>query len=159
MRPESNWSGSTAREAPSKGIAMNLQLPRVTEVLVGAGLIDTTFMTEAGRERGTAVHLACQYLDENDLDMDSVDPALVGYLDAYRDFRQQVAMDGSWIEMPQQDPKGLYRGTPDRILVDRPRCIYDLKSGAPQPSTALQLAAYVHMMPDEYSYGRYAVYL
>lgn len=138
---------------------MGTNLPRVTEILKSTGLIDTTFFTEAGRERGTAVHLACQYLDENDLDLDSLDPALWGYVDAYRDFRQQVAMDGAWIEMPQTDPRGLYRGTPDRVLVARPRAIWDIKTGPPMRWHALQLSAYVNMLEDPYGYGRFGVYL
>jgi len=136
-------------------------LPRVTEILVGAGLINTAFMTEAGRERGRAVHLACQYLDENDLDSASIDPAIAGYVEAYRGFRREQvqAQDAMWIECPQQDSRGLYRGTPDRILVARPRAIWDLKSGAYEAWHPIQLAAYVNMMDDPFAYRRIGIYL
>ena len=38
-------------------------LPSVTEILRSVGLIDATWYTEEARQRGTAVHLACEYWD------------------------------------------------------------------------------------------------
>ena len=136
-------------------------LPRVTEVLKGAGLIDTQWFTEEGAARGTAVHTACQYLDEGDLDLTTLDPRIEGYVRAYDAWRRDsgVIVGADWIECPQQDPRGLYRGTPDRILTTRPRKLIDLKTGSYQAWVALQLAAYVNMLPDPYSYSRYALYL
>ncbi len=134
-------------------------LPRVTQILRDVGLIDTSFMTDAGRERGTAVHQCCEFWDQNDLDMDSVDPAIIGYLDSYREFRLQQPMQGAWIELPMQDKAGLYRGTSDRVLVDRPRAVFDIKTGPYQAWHCLQLSAYVNMLPDPYSYNRIGVYL
>lgn len=137
-----------------------MELPRVTEILKEAGLIDTTWMTEHGRERGTAVHLACQYYDEGTLDYGSITPEIEGYLRAYDAWKQAAGVEGfEWIECPQQDPRGLYRGTPDRILSTRPRVIWDLKSGGYLPCVSLQLAAYVNMMKDPWSYDRNALYL
>ena len=134
-------------------------LPRVTEILKSAGLIDTAFMTEDGRERGSMVHLACQYMDEGDLDPESVDETLAGYLEAYRDFRQQQGDKAMWIELPLQDPKGLYRGTTDRVLTDRPRALYEIKTSVSCPWARYQTAAYVAMLPDPFSYSRYGVFL
>lgn len=136
------------------------QLPRVTKILADAGLVDTTWFTAEGCERGQMVHLACQYLDEGDLDEDSLDPALMGYVEAYKSFRaQQGACEWEWIECPRQDPMGLYRGTPDRIVIVRPRSLWDLKGGAPLRWHAIQTAAYVNMLPDPYSYRRFGLYL
>lgn len=139
---------------------VNHNLPRVTGILKDAGLIDTSWFTEAGSNRGTAVHLACQYLDEGDLDVSSLDPQLEGYVLAYDQWRQDSGFKGAeWIECPQQDPRGLYRGTPDRILTTRPRCVWDIKTGAYQRWVSLQLAAYVNCLEDPYSYDRRALYL
>lgn len=137
-----------------------LELPRVTEVLASAGLIDTQWLTDYGRDRGSAVHKTCQYLDEDDLDEKSIDPAIAGYVDAYRRFRKDSPVKSwQWVECPQTDPLRLYRGTPDRIADVRPKALYDIKTGCPIPATALQLAAYVNMLPDPYSYRRFGLYL
>jgi hypothetical protein len=137
-----------------------LELPRVTDILKDAGLIDTTWLTEHGRDRGSAIHLGCQFYDEHDLDEGSIDPNIVGYVEAYKKFRAESPVaEWHWIECPHQDPLGLYQGTPDRIVDVRPKAIYDVKTGCPVPATALQLAAYVNMLPDPYSYRRFAVYL
>lgn len=136
------------------------QLPRVTEILKAAGLIDTQWLTDAGRDRGTYVHQACQFYDEGDLDESTLDPAIAGYVLAYKVFRDDSPIgDWDWVECPMHDPLGLYRGTEDRIVERRPRQLWDIKTGCQVPSTALQLAAYVNMLDDPYSYRRFAVYL
>lgn len=139
---------------------VNTDLPRVTWILQEAGLIDTTWYTEEACNRGTLVHLACQYLDEEALDWDTVDPSIEGYVRAYGKWRHDSGNRAAqWIECPMQDPKGLYRGTADRILADRPRAILDVKTGPRQKWIALQLAAYVNMMDDPYSYRRFSLHL
>ena len=130
----------------------------VTEVLRLAGLIDTAWYTDAGRDRGTAVHLACQFLDEGDLDEGSVDPEISGYLDGYRKFKSDRGVAPEWIETPLFKAN-LYAGTPDRVFVTRPRSLWDLKTGAPQGWHALQAAAYVHLLDDPCSYSRFGLYL
>lgn len=135
-------------------------LPRVTGILKDAGLIDTTWFTAGACERGSAVHLACQYLDEGDLDISSLDPQLEGYVRAYCAWKHDSNITGiQWIEMPMQDPLGMYRGTPDRVLITRPRMLADLKTGQYHPSHKWQTAAYVNCLQDPYSYSRIGVYL
>jgi len=139
---------------------VNTNLPRVTEVLKDAGIVDTRWFTQAVRDRGTAVHAACHYHDEGDLDEASVDPVIAPYLEAYCKFQaDHGAVQWEWIECPQQDPLGRYRGTPDRILQARPRQLWDIKSGCHFPWHAIQTAAYVNMLPDPYSYRRFGLYL
>jgi hypothetical protein len=48
-------------------------LPSVTTILKSVGLIDASFYTIEGRERGSAVHLACEYFDQGDLDEDTLE--------------------------------------------------------------------------------------
>jgi hypothetical protein len=137
-----------------------MRLPHVTDILKEAGIVDAIWYTAGGASRGSMVHLACQLLDEGDLDLDTLDPRIEGYVRAYAAFRQETGLVGAtWIECPMQDPQGLYCGTADRILTARPRKVIDLKTGGYAAWVALQLAAYTNMLPDPYSYDRVAVYL
>jgi hypothetical protein len=47
---------------------------------------------------GTAVHLACQYLDEGDLDLESVDQGILGYVVGYQKFREEYQVVYDLIE-------------------------------------------------------------
>jgi hypothetical protein len=137
----------------------NPDLPSVTEILKDAGLIDGTWWHPEALLRGQYVHEICEYFDEGKLDWDSVDPRLSGYLEAYIDFRRETPMQGAWVEISRRSKDWLYAGTPDRVIVDRPRAIYDLKTGQPERWHGLQLAAYVQMLDDPYSYRRFGLYL
>lgn len=134
-------------------------LPGVTSILKAVGIIDTAFYSDEGRDRGTAVHLACEYFDQGDLDESSIDPQIAGYLDAYKRFRSLTEWQFEWIEMPIRDRAGKYAGTPDRGLSARPRKLIDIKTGAYQPWHAIQAAAYVNCLEDPFSYSRYGLYL
>ncbi len=63
--------------------------PSVTQVLKDAGLIDTHWYTEEARLRGKAVHAACQFFDEDDLDWESVLPPYQGYIQGWARFKQE----------------------------------------------------------------------
>jgi hypothetical protein len=134
-------------------------LPSVTEILRSAGLIDPTWYTDEARQRGTAVHSACEFYDQNDLDLDSLDPQIAGYVKAYIRFREMQDASPEWIEIPLSDKTESYAGTPDRVFITRPRSLVDLKSGSFHPSHKFQLAAYVNMLDDPFSYSRFGLYL
>lgn len=153
MKPELHTPDFDAEKHEYDGGA----LPSVTQVLADAGLIDTTWYREGGAQRGKAVHLACQYLDEGDLDEATVDPAIIGYLEAYKRFKKECSIKPEWIEIPLGN--GLYAGTPDRVMKTRPRVIWDLKTSTLQPFHKWQLAAYVHLLEDPFSYSRCGLYL
>jgi hypothetical protein len=134
----------------------------VTTVLEAAGLIDTSHYTEEAKDRGSKIHLACEYFDQNDLNLANIDDRIRGYVQAYIKFRNEhgAATEGSeWIEIPMADKTGSYAGTPDRVLVKRPRAVWDLKTGSFQPWHPIQLAAYVNMLDDPFSYDRVGLYL
>jgi len=61
--------------------------PSMTQVLRDSGLIRfdgvPAFILEAARARGTAVHSACHFANEDDLDLDSLNDAHRGYLDGW----------------------------------------------------------------------------
>jgi len=130
--------------------------PRVTRILRGAGLVDTRWFTPESRERGRAVHLACQYLDDGDLDRASVTEEIRPYLAAYEGFCEDIIWR-QWaaIESPVKHSVLRYRGTPDRV--SDAGAVYEIKTGAPAPWHALQLAAYAACLSGHVE--RWAVYL
>lgn len=67
-------------------------------------------------EKGHAVHAATEYFDKGTLDLDTVDPQIVGYLDAYRAFRRDLPLDILGIEVRLRHPRYGYSGTIDRIV-------------------------------------------
>lgn len=138
-------------------------LVSVTQVLERAGLVDAAWFTEESRRRGTAVHAATHYLDEGDLDIESVDPAIEGYVLAYERFKREARFRPDIIEVPAYQSRWLYAGTPDRIVLGGgeviPRCVLDLKTGAPEPWHALQLAAYANLQPEPFRFARLSLYL
>lgn len=134
--------------------------PRVTDILKEAGLIDTTWFTDHAREKGTAVHLACQYDDEGTLDEASLDSEVRPYLESYRLYKQQAHTKGfGWNEQPLIHRINLYRGTPDRVVFGSYPEVWDLKSGTPLPWHPIQLAAYANLTVNPYSCRRFGLYL
>jgi hypothetical protein len=140
------------------------ELPSVTTIL------DVAFPWEGPaddfyRNRGTAVHLACELDDLGDLDEATLDPTLRPYLEAWRAFRKRTGFvpDPDGIERRLYHPgKGIeYAGTIDRIglLPSGRRIIIDIKTGSRYPWHRLQLAAYVNLVsyqdsnPGDYQRG------
>ncbi len=122
-------------------------IPSVTQVLEAAGISDFSgvpadILTRA-QSRGTAVHQAAWYDDQADLDESTLDPAIRGYLEAWRRFRADNHVAVKLIEERIYCPMG-YAGTFDR-LVDMPKfgeAMLDLKTGEETASWPIQLAAY-----------------
>lgn len=105
-------------------------------------------------DRGTALHLATEFYDENDLDPESVDPFVKPHLDAYVEWYRKhkptylATEEKVWGEVDGM----LYCGTVDRVM-QHPRghhVVVDLKSGAPRSEHGLQLAAYKHAVMQRY---------
>lgn len=139
----------------------NRVLPSVTEILKGSGIVNDRWWTEAGKWRGSQVHLACWYDDQNDLDEENLDPALTGYVEAYRKFRSETGFVATEIETPVYNDLLGYAGTPDRIgkLNGGCLCVPDLKSGSPSRVTRYQTVAYVACLPSPRKYVRMEVRL
>lgn len=130
----------------------------VTQVLNVCGLIDDTWYTEEGGQRGQAIHLATQLYDEDDLDWESVSPEISGYLDAYRKFRQEVSFEPDLIEHPLYSPTYRYAGTPDRTgIMNGENVIFEIKSGQTAKWHRLQTAGYALLLGN--GYKRYGLYL
>lgn len=110
-------------------------LDSVTGVLKRAGFTyynsDPWYM-----ERGRAVHRATHLIDLDDLDWDTVDPRILGYLHGYVKFKAESGMTFEHIEEPMYHPIYDYCGTPDRWNNDE---VYDIKTGE---ESELQLGGY-----------------
>jgi hypothetical protein len=117
-------------------------LPHVTDILKDAGLIDTTFFTEWSRDRGKAVHLACELSDKGMLNETDLDPAVAPRLEMYRKFLKEVKPEILGIEEYVEYPKA-YCGTLDRrMVINGFPGVLDIKNGNPAPWHALQVMLY-----------------
>ena len=135
------------------------RVPGVTDVIKGAGLIDTTFFTGQHRDRGIRVHLATQDIDKNLCNIavdipDNIDP----YKDAYKQFLADVNPKWQHSEYIVYNRQYNYAGIADRIgEMFGEDVIVDIKSGIKDRSHGVQLAAY------ERAWGkpvkRYGLYL
>ena len=140
-------------------------LPSTTEILANLGFINKGSYEcrrwpcshpdhpNEARNRGTRVHTWTHYLDENDLDWASVDPAEEGYVWAWMQFKKDCGFKVQIIEVPWCNPDHGVAGCLDRagILVSGSvtgPAIVDIKTGGPQDWWALQLASYDWMVPE-----------
>jgi hypothetical protein len=99
---------------------------------------------------GTAVHLACELWDKGVLDEEALDPALVPYLEGWKRFCTDHAVEWTLIEAKVYHPTMRYAGTLDRYgKVMGKAAVVDIKTSAElYPSVGPQLAAYKNAIPD-----------
>lgn len=123
-----------------------INVPGVTSVL--APLIDYSkvdpVLLERARLLGQAVHKTTELYDQDELDVDSLDPQLVPYLDAWIRFRKEVDFQPLGIEQRVYHPTYRYAGTLDRTgLVRGNMAVLDIKKMLVLgPVIGVQLAAY-----------------
>lgn len=101
---------------------------------------------KAAQERGTAVHLICQYWDEGDLDETTIHPSLRGYFNAWLKFMDE--MNPRWTEIEKRAHHSLgFAGTWDRAgLIKGEDWIVDIKTSvASHPVWGIQTAAYCQL--------------
>jgi hypothetical protein len=125
-------------------------VPSVTQVLALAGIDDVSGIPLHNLERaaavGTAVHQACEFLDQDELDIESVGPLIVGYVLAYQRFKEEheffpltieqrgIAESGALAYGYCLDRTGIIEGTP---------VLLDIKTASKRsPAWAIQTAAY-----------------
>lgn len=118
-------------------------IPSVTQVLECVGLLDTQWFTDYHRWRGSAVHMACHYLDEGALDWNTVQSEYSGHVAAYSQFKKDTGFEPEMIEKPLYCPTWRFAGTPDRVgLLNGRRAVIDLKNVSSAPAYQLQTAGY-----------------
>jgi hypothetical protein len=86
---------------------------QVTDLLTDYAAIPRATM-EAAADRGTAVHLATQLWDDDDLDMDSLPDAVTPYVEAWAKFRRETGFVPAHIEYRVFSKTYRYAGTLDR---------------------------------------------
>lgn len=122
---------------------------RVTELLEILGFTDKRFFTEEAALRGTYVHEATALLDKGDLDLEKLDPSLVGYVRAWETFKAEKKPEILKIEHRIEIPESNISGTLDRLIrMDGKEFLVDLKTGGPEPWHRWQVALYslLHQM-------------
>jgi hypothetical protein len=128
-------------------------VPGVTTVLRGlhsmAGV--PIEILEAAQQRGTDVHAACEFLDQDDLDEDSLTDQTRGYVSGYRRFLADCEPNYSGIEERVYHTVLGFAGTLDRrgeltYQGARTQAVIDIKTSAQAYPIAWepQLAAYAH---------------
>ncbi len=137
--------------------------PSVTQVLSGVGLIDDRWYTDEARARGSAVHAACHYLDEGDLDWSSVAAEIRPYLSGWEKFKADTGVELLSLEQPVYNSLLGFAGTLDRKAILQgleKEWILDIKTGGPEDWHRLQLAAYAGCQDKHIvSYQRATVHL
>lgn len=145
------------------------ELPGVTRTLERAGLIDFSMVPhdvlENARVRGTRIHQALHYLDDGDLDADTVEESDHPYLMAWARAKRDLDIEILVVEQMIWSPVHRYAGRFDRIVTlkrkdgGRDKALLDFKTGQVLPAHKLQLAAYVGPLPDPRTYRRIALEL
>ena len=126
-------------------------VPSVTQVLTLAGLDELARVPKRFLVRpaaiGTAVHLATHFLDDDDLELEALDPAIVGYVLGWQRFKLEHEFVPLIIERRgvSISPDGPAFGfCLDRIgMLDGQEVLVDIKTGSKKyPSWAIQTAGY-----------------
>jgi hypothetical protein len=123
-------------------------VPSVTQVLTLAGISDVSgvplHILERAAAIGTAVHQATELLEQDDLDMESLDPSTVGYVKAYQLFKEVTGFKAEMVEYRTvAECSGFKYGMcVDRVgTIEGKEYVLDIKtSSRPQPSWAIQTA-------------------
>lgn len=144
--------------------------PHVTGMLARCGY-DYTWCSDAGRERGRAVHRLAADIDLGALDITDVDigseyrPYLNAYVAAIAHLRQHEALDIQAIEQAMMHPTWLYGTTIDRVVTLRGRQgVIEIKTGAEEAAHPIQTALQCEILACQtgipaWGLGRWALYL
>ena len=143
----------------------SVQVPSISELLERTGHVDSTFMTQEGRDRGTAVHELCAAHDLDALDLETCNSPYRGYLLAYVKALSIIRPVIFAVELPAVHPQYRFGGRPDRdVSIGGVRSVMEIKSGAPERSHSLQTALQALLvstqigLPPE-ALGRFSLYL
>ncbi len=136
-------------------------VPSVTQVLREAGLIDTRWYTEEGRDRGAYIHLITELSDQGILLERQVDEEYRGYLAAWRKFLRDTGAKVVENECRVWHTTLGYAGQMDRLVIWNKRdWIIDIKGGGVSKWECIQTAGYAGARPaDRPPPQRFAVHL
>ena len=129
-----------------------VRVPSVTQILAPLCSFEgiPREVLEAKRDLGQRVHSATQFLDEDDLDEESVESDVRGYLAAYRKFLLDTGAAVDLNEQRVADPILMVAGTLDRVFrLNGVRVLTDLKTSIVLPqAVGAQTAAYLRLLGD-----------
>lgn len=124
----------------------NIRVPNVTTIMTP--VVDYSMVREEVLARksaiGRAVHTACEYYDQDDLDWDSLPDEIIPYVEAWAEFSEKSNIKVEYVEQRVFHSRLRYAGTLDVIgnvngeswLIDRKTtCVLS-------PSVGIQTAAY-----------------
>lgn len=136
-----------------------VEIPGVTTILKTAGLADHAYGFGDAQLRGLHVHQACELLDLNDLDWNSVYRGWLGYVKSYARFKDDQGFLPELIEHQTYHPAFRFAGTMDRrgllpaLLGDR-RAELDLKTGVEEDWHRWQTGGYKILGQSAWSQDR-----
>ncbi len=124
-------------------------VPGMSEITTALGIVDRSYFTEYGRERGSAVHQALEYHMTGGVDWSSVEERIKGYVESAILFLADAKVKpgpGTHVERPLFHPLLRCAGTPDLVCeaFGEP-CVPDWKSGGIGPAAGLVTAGYESM--------------
>ncbi len=125
-----------------------VSLPSVTTVLKAEGFYNPQMFAEGAADRGTLVHLITQQVDEGTKELkDFYLNPLYGYLLAWAGFITDTGAEILDCEIIVGGTDQGCAGTVDRLaLIRGQEYVLDIKSGAPMPWHAIQLAGYKFLL-------------
>ncbi len=119
------------------------KLSGVTTMLQNCGIINNRFYTEAGAENGKRRHYLCELYDKDNLNWETIGEADYPYLEGWTKAREEMKIEIQGIEVGAYHPLLFYAGRVDRlVLIDGKPYIIDIKTGAINKATELQLILY-----------------
>ena len=124
-------------------------LPSVTGILKGCGIIDDAFYTDNGATNGKRRHKMTEYYDQDILDFSSVDDADLPFLEAYVHARKGLNFEVLQTEFKMYHSIYRYAGTIDRLVyMNDETWVFDLKTGAKAAWNKFQLILYGLLAED-----------
>lgn len=118
-------------------------LPRVTDILRDAGLVDTSFFSDYHRDRGTAVHAACVLLSEGELAWETVADACHARVMGFNKFLEEMKPEVIAAEEEVVNEELGYVGHLDfRMNINGKSWVIDVKPPSQYPWQRIQLMLY-----------------
>ena len=117
-------------------------IPGISFVLENTGFIDKSWFKPEHAERGHAVHAACQFLIEGNLDWSTVHPDILPRVKAFEQFLCGTRPRLLLAEEPLYSKAWMFGGTPDIVLdMHGVPAVIDIKTGKAGLAAQLQTAA------------------
>lgn len=135
-------------------------VPSVTQVLEASGLSDVSMIPKDLLERasafGKAAHKAIELYSKGTLDMESVDAALMPYIDGWKAFTEDYGYSPRMMEFRGYSPLYRFGFTIDQLGSFNGKAIHmgdvlvDIKTGHPAPAHKYQMGGYKIAAGKEY---------